>query len=116
MEYLKSNLPNTEIYWFMPSYFNFDFNAPEVLRADGSFDEEAFEKTERNRKWMQLSAVQRAIAQRYNCRVLEVGNYCGINLKNVRDYYLSKDPHLKKEGYAQWSKALYEIFKAGKWE
>lgn len=116
MEYLKSNLPNTEIYWFMPSYFNFDFNAPEVLRADGSFDEEAFEKTERNRKWMQLSAVQRAIAQRYNCRVLEVGKYCGINLKNVRDYYLSKDPHLKKEGYAQWSKALYEIFKAGKWE
>ena len=100
----------------MPSYFNFDFATPELLRADGSFDEEAFKKTERNRKWMQLSAMQRAIAHRYNCGVLEVGKYCGITLGNVRDYYNSKDPHLKKEGYAQWSKALYEIFSQGKWE
>ena len=116
MEYLQANLPNTQIYWFMPSYFNFDFDTPELLRADGSFDEEAFKKTERNRKWMQLSAMQRAIAHRYNCGVLEVGKYCGITLGNVRDYYNSKDPHLKKEGYAQWSKALYEIFSQGKWE
>ena len=116
MEYLRQHLPDTEIYWFMPSYYNFDFDAPELHRADGSFDEEAYRKTERYRKWQQLSKVQRTIASRYGCRVLEVGKYCGIGLHNVRDYYRTKDPHPKKAGYEQWAVTLYDIFKNSKWE
>lgn len=111
MEYLNANLPDTKIYWFMPSYYNFDFNAPGVSKPDGRFNEEEVLKQPMQRKWIKLSEEQRKLAQMYGAGVLEVGANSGIGPQNIRDYFDSLNPHPKMAGYERWGETLYELMK-----
>lgn len=113
MEYLQSNLPDARIFWFFPSYYNFDFDAPEFLDQDGKIDKEAYSRSEKYLRWRKLSEMQREIAARYGAGILDIGKLSGISLDNIREYYKPKDPHPLKAGYDRWASTLYEIFKSG---
>ncbi len=113
MEYLQSNLPDARIFWFFPSYYNFDFDSPEFLTRDGKIDKEAYCRSEKYLRWRKLSEMQREIAARYGAGILDIGKLSGISLDNIREYYKPKDPHPLKAGYDCWASTLYEIFKSG---
>lgn len=112
MEYLIANLPDTKIYWFMPSYYNFDFDAPGVAKPDGTFNEAELLKQPMQSKWIKLSEAQRKLAEMYGAGVLEVGAQSGIGPHNLREFFDSCNPHPKMAGYERWGKALYEIFRS----
>ena len=114
MEYLTENLPDTKIYWFMPSYCNFDFDAPGVANPDGSFNEEEVRKQPMQSKWIKLSEAQRRLAEMYGAGVLEVEAKCGIGPHNFREYFDSRNPHPKMAGYERWGETLYDIMKSEK--
>lgn len=114
MEYLTENLPDTKIYWFMPSYCNFDFDAPGVANPDGSFNEEEVRKQPMQSKWIKLSEAQRKLAEMYGAGVLEVEAKCGIGPHNFREYFDSRNPHPKMAGYERWGETLYDIMKSEK--
>lgn len=59
LEYLQSHLPETKIYWFIPSYWNVDFDDASIKNSDGSFNLALYQQTASYTKWMNLMECQK---------------------------------------------------------
>lgn len=110
-EYLIENLPETDLYVMLPSYYNVNFNDNTLKNEDGTYNEEIHynSKSQVNRR--KLAKIQTEVAELYDIPVLDIHNSCNINLQNIETYYYSSNVHPKPDGYKEWSKTLYEMFK-----
>ncbi|SFF87143.1 hypothetical protein [Prevotella sp. KH2C16] len=110
-KYLEEQLPNARLYWIITSYYNFDFDDPTLLKPNGMISKKAYRNTPIYKKWQQLRAFQHNICKACGIKVIDISEKCGINLKNIRQYYYTRNVHPKQEGYDQWAKALSRYFK-----
>lgn len=110
IEYLKEELPEATLYWFIPTYYNINFNDASIKNADGTFSQEKYETTSIYKRWSALKSCQLQVCKLYNLQVKDVDALSGINLSNITQYYNSSNVHPKKEGYERWAEALSEEF------
>ena len=106
IEYLKTNLPTTSLYWFIPSYYNVDFNDSSIKNADGTFSLEKYQETTIYKRWQALKNCQIEVSEYYKIPIMDIDSLSGINLFNLSQYYNSNDVHPKEEGYEKWANAL----------
>lgn len=109
--YLKRELPQSQLHWILPSYYNFNFNDPALLNTDGTFNAAAYYKTDNYRRWTQLRLFQRKVCAAYGIPVIDVDFNCGIHLSNVRQYYHTQDCHPTSAGYHTWAAAIDAYFR-----
>lgn len=109
IEYLQKELPSTQLYWFIPSYWNVDFNDQTIKNPDGSFNLSLYMQTNNYIRWAELIKCQKNISKLYGIQVVDIHNNCGISLNNIDYYYYSSNVHPKKEGYYKWAETLYQL-------
>lgn len=109
IEYLQKELPSTQLYWFIPSYWAVDFNDQTIKNPDGSFNLSLYMQTNKYIKWTELIQCQKNISILYGIQVVDIHNNCGISLNNIDYYYYSSNVHPKKEGYYKWAETLYQL-------
>lgn len=109
IEYLQKELPNTQLYWFIPSYWSVDFNDQTIKNPDGSYNLSLYMQSNKYIKWTELTQCQRNISALYGIQVVDIHNNCGISLNNIEYYYYSSNVHPKKEGYYKWAETLYQL-------
>ena len=110
IEYLKTNLPNATLYWFIPTYYNIDFNDNSIKNEDGSFSKEKYEATAIYKRWRALKDCQLKVCEYYNLSVKDIDTLSEIDLTNITMYYNSDNVHPKKEGYERWAEVLSKEF------
>lgn len=110
LEYLTSNLKETKIYWFLPTYYNIRMDGTdEFVKSDGSFDINAYMESSLYVKKKKLFDLQKSISELYSIPVVDIDSNCGINLFNAPQFYLPSNVHPKKTGYDRWAETLYTM-------
>lgn len=108
LEYIMTSLPETKIFWFIPTFFGEDFDEL-PLRSNGTIDIETFNNGMRRQNINALFDCQKAVARLYNIPILDIEKESGINIYNVSNFYYSKDVHPKKEGYYRWAETIFRL-------
>lgn len=85
--YLINELPDTQIYLFIPTYY---YGAGKQ-KAKLLFD------------------CQREVAEYYGIPVIDMTNSCGIDDSNYTQYYNEGDVHPKAEGYRLWAETICRL-------
>lgn len=112
LEYLQKNLPQSRLYWVIPSYFNFDLSDPALRNADGTLNAAACRKTDIWQRWQKLKEFQLKMCKRYGIPVIDLSENCGITLSNMQTYYTSKNVHPSQAAYDLWAETIAAYFKA----
>lgn len=107
--YLKEQLPDAQVFLFIPTYYNLDFSDQTLRNADGTFNAEAVQRLEIMQKWQHLKEFWHEICEACGIEILDIESRCGIRLDNIENYYYSNDVHPKPAGYSQWAKTLLEL-------
>lgn len=110
LDYLKKSLPQARLYWVIPSYYNFDYNDPTLLNADGSINAAALKSTSLWKRWEGLKKFQKQMCAEAGVPVIDISETCGITPDNVRSYYTSKSPHPSQAAYDLWAEAIAAYF------
>lgn len=110
LEYLQTELPTTEIYWFIPTRYGIALSS--YIRADGTPDLDAY-----NASWsyqvydVGLVLIQRNVCELYKIKYLDVNASCGITLYNLLSYYYESNVHPKIAGYDKWGETINNLIK-----
>ncbi len=107
--YLKEQLPDAQVFLFIPTYYYLDFSDQSLRNADGTFNAEAVQKLEVMQKWQHLKEFWLEVCEACGIEILDIESRCGIRLDNVENYYYSNNVHPKPAGYSQWVSTLLEL-------
>jgi hypothetical protein len=99
IEYLSSNLPSTQLYWFIPTRFS--GKVPTAKRVDGSIDFDAYKADDK--RYDMCTYIQRKVCEYYSIPVIDLHNEGGINIYNQLSYYsLNGGVHPPHSTYEYW--------------
>lgn len=107
IEYLKLQNPSKDIFWLIPSYYSLDDTT--YVRADGTFDIEAYKESNIYSKYQSLRQIIIDVCNYYSIRYLDVDLNCGISPVNYKSYYNVLNVHPKTEGYYKWAETIYAL-------
>ena len=110
LEYLKENLPNTLIYWFIPTRYGVPLDgSASYVKSDGTFDIDKYKQTDSYKNYKALTDCQKEVCEYYDIPVIDIEKNCNINLFNLSTFYTTNNVHPKQEGYDRWALTLYNI-------
>ena len=110
LEYLKENLPNTLIYWFIPTRYSVPLNSSaEYVKSDGTFDIDKYRQTDAYKNYKALTDCQKEVCDYYDIPVVDIESNCNINLFNLSTFYTNSNVHPKQAGYDRWALTLYNL-------
>ncbi|WP_462342107.1 hypothetical protein [Phocaeicola plebeius] len=124
LSYLTKNLPETKIYWVMPTRFIMNWNQPDskYVYQDGNFNHYAYYKKPENYTGSQddggpggqydaLCDMQKEVCNMFGIEYIDINKKIGITLSNASTYYNSNNVHPKTDTYKFWGKFIFETIK-----
>lgn len=103
LEYLCNNFPKAKIFFFIPSRFELDFDNTPFKRADGTFDIDAYKKSDNYIRYEVLTKIQKAVCEYYNIPYIDIHGKSGLNINNVYpNYFVSNNVHPTDYCYKEW--------------
>lgn len=104
VEYLQNAFPTSQIVFFIPETWGFNYNASIYKRADGTIDVDKIAKSYNYVGY--LYNLQKQFCERYNLRVIDVRGKCGANYINISQFNAPDEVHPKKLGYQRWGEQI----------
>lgn len=107
LEYLCTNLPAVQFYWFIPT--RFAGMIPAAKKADGSIDFDAYKRE--NARYELCAYTQKKVCEYYSIPVIDLHNEGGVNIFNQLAYYqLNGGVHPPYATYEYWGeKAISKL-------
>lgn len=104
VEYLQNAFPTSQIVFFIPETWGFNYNSNIYKRADGTIDVDKIAKSYNYVGY--LYNLQKQFCERYNLRVIDVRGKCGANYINISQFNAPDEVHPKKLGYQRWGEEI----------
>ena len=92
--FLKNKLPNTRLYWVLPTYFCVNCEDETINGEDN---------------WNKLKSIQKEVCAQYRIPVIDLAEYCNITMENWSNYYFCNNIHPKETGYRLWADVLSQL-------
>ena len=109
IEYLRTELPNTMLYFVMPFSVNVNFNDSSSLKnEDGTWSQDKFVNSGIYKTMVGVNDVQKEVCNYYGIQYLDLVKYGGIGINNIENFFYSNNVHPKREGYKKYAEMIYK--------
>ena len=110
IEYLRTELPNTMLYFVMPFSVGIDFNNSSSLKnEDGTWSQDKFVNSGIYKTMVGVNDVQKEVCNYYGIQYLDLVKYGGIGINNIENFFYSNNVHPKIEGYKKYAEMIYKL-------
>lgn len=111
IEYLKTELPESQLYFVFPFSVGVDFSATTYKHGDGTWSQDKFVESTTYATQKSLYDIQKECADFYGVPCLDLVANAGMNIINIETYFYTNNVHPKVIGYNRYADTILKLLK-----